>query len=134
MRCPVRLAESRIDVEQLEARVPTGTIQGSFDHRFADVAAEFRRNFEERGEIGAAVALTLGGETVVDLWGGAGGADRPWQRDTVVVVFSCTKGATALCAHILASRGLLDVEAPVAEYWPEFTAHGKEGATVRMML
>src|SRR4051794_14591623 len=107
-------------MEQLESTVSTGTVHGSFDPRFAGVAAEFQRNFSERGELGAAVSVTVGGETVVDLWGGSAGEERPWQRDTVVVVFSCTKGATALCAHLLASRGLLDIEAPVAEYWPEY--------------
>ena len=73
---------------------------------------------------------------LVDLWGGTADAatGRPWQRDTVSIVFSSTKGATALCAHILASRGKLDIEAPVAEIWPEFAVAGKEKATVRMML
>jgi CubicO group peptidase (beta-lactamase class C family) len=70
----------------------------------------------------------VGGETVVDVWGGSYG------RDSISIVHSCTKGATALCAHVLASRGLLDVDAPVAEYWPEFAKNGKERATVRMML
>jgi CubicO group peptidase (beta-lactamase class C family) len=76
------------------------------------------------------------GATVVDVWGGAADpeAGRPWERDTISVVHSSTKGATALCAHMLVSRGLLDLEAPVAEYWPEFAVRGKEKATVRMML
>ena len=58
----------------------------------------------------------------------------PWKQDTVSIVFSCTKGATALCAHILASRGKLDLDAPVVELWPEFGQHGKQGVTTRMML
>ncbi len=103
---------------------------------FERVAEAFERNFAEHGEVGASVCLTVGGETVVDLWGGI--ADRkagtPWTRDTVSVVFSCTKGATALCAHVLASRGALDLEAPVAELWPEFAQGGKERVTTRMML
>ena len=111
-----------------------GRIEGVCDPRFAAVAAEFERNFNERGESGAAVCITLGGETVVDLWGGMAAPERPWERDTVCLVFSCTKGATAICAHVLVSRGLLDVEAPVADYWPEFASNGKENATVRMML
>ncbi len=82
------------------------------------------------------MCLTVGGETVVDLWGGI--ADQKtgaaWTKDTVSIVFSCTKGATALCAHILASRGKLDLDAPVAELWPEFAKNGKERATTRMML
>ena len=73
---------------------------------------------------------------MVDLWGGT--ADQktgaPWTKDTVSIVFSCTKGATALCAHVLASRGKLDLDAPVAELWPEFGQNGKERATTRMML
>ena len=66
--------------------------------------------------------LTVGGETVVDLWGGVGRPEdrHAVDRDTVGIVFSCTKGATALCAHVLASRGQLDIDAPVAEFWPEF--------------
>ena len=73
---------------------------------------------------------------MVDLWGGT--ADQktgaPWTKDTVGIVFSCTKGATAICAHVLASRGKLDLDAPVAELWPEFARNGKEHATTRMML
>ncbi len=120
----------------IQQEVPNGRVDGSCDERFAEVAREFARNFEERGEVGASVSLTLHGEKLVDLWGGAAdpASGRAWERDTVGIVFSCTKGATALCAHLLASRGLLDLEAPVAEYWPEFARRGKEGATVRMML
>lgn len=103
---------------------------------FERVAEAFARNFEANGEVGASVCLTVGGETVVDLWGGI--ADQktgaPWTRDTVGIVFSCTKGATAICAHVLASRGKLDLDAPVAELWPEFATNGKERATTRMML
>jgi CubicO group peptidase (beta-lactamase class C family) len=103
---------------------------------FERVAEAFRKNFAANGEVGASVCLTVGGETVVDLWGGI--ADQktgtPWTKDTVSIVFSCTKGATALCAHILASRGKLDLDAPVAELWPEFAKNGKERATTRMML
>lgn len=103
---------------------------------FERVAEAFRENFERKGEVGASVCLTVGGETVVDLWGGI--ADRktgaPWTRDTVAVVFSCTKGATAICVHVLASRGQLDLDAPVAELWPEFAVRGKERVTSRMML
>ncbi len=103
---------------------------------FERVAEAFQDNFDAKGEVGASVSLTVGGETVVDLWGGV--ADRKtgaaWTRDTVGIVFSCTKGATAICAHVLASRGKLDLDAPVAELWPEFATHGKERATTRMML
>lgn len=115
---------------------PRGQINGTCDERFQRVADEFARNFAERGEVGASVCITHGGETVVDLWGGSANAETnaQWDRDTVATIFSCTKGATALCAHILVSRGQLDIEAPVADYWPEFAQNGKEDATVHMML
>lgn len=112
------------------------TINGTCKPGFERIAEAFEANFETKGEIGASVCLAVGGETVVDLWGGV--ADRkthaPWTRDTLSIVFSCTKGATALCAHVLASRGKLDLDAPVAELWPEFARHGKERVTTRMML
>jgi CubicO group peptidase (beta-lactamase class C family) len=111
-------------------------VQGHCDARFTAVRAAFEENFRDRDELGAAVAVTLDGETVVDLW--AGWADaahtRPWERETLVNVWSTSKGPTALCAHILADRGLLDFDAPVAEYWPEFAAAGKESVLVRHLL
>jgi CubicO group peptidase (beta-lactamase class C family) len=111
-------------------------IEGTCDTRFAAVRDEFARNFAERGEAGASVCVTVGGETVVDLWGGTAdpATGRAWDRDTVGHVWSATKGATALCAHILSARGLLDVDAPVVEYWPEFGKNGKEGVLVRHLL
>ncbi|HTO08970.1 MAG TPA: serine hydrolase domain-containing protein [Myxococcota bacterium] len=123
-------------METIQRDIPNGKIQGTCDARFLPVAAEFEKNFSARGEVGASLCATLEGRTVLDLWGGSADPARnlPWQRDTVSIVFSCTKGAVAICAHVLASRGLLDLEAPVAEYWPEFARNGKERATVRMML
>jgi len=111
-------------------------VSGKCDPKFERVREEFERNFKEREEVGASVCVTLEGETVVDLWGGTADLDtgEPWKEDTVSVVFSSTKGATALCAHILASRGLLDIDAPVVEYWPEFGRAGKENITVKMLL
>lgn len=111
-------------------------VQGHCDPRFAAVRTAFEANFRERGELGAAVAVTVGGETVVDLWGGWADAahSRPWERDTLVNVWSTAKGPTALCAHILADRGLLDLDAPVAAYWPEFAAAGKDQILVRHLL
>ncbi|MEV5174107.1 serine hydrolase domain-containing protein [Streptomyces flaveolus] len=111
-------------------------IHGHCDPRFAAVREAFAENFRERGELGAAVAVTVAGETVVDLWGGSADAARarPWARDTVVNVWSTTKGPVALCAHILADRGLLDLDAPVATYWPEFAAEGKDKVLVRHLL
>ncbi|MEU1269791.1 serine hydrolase domain-containing protein [Streptomyces sp. NPDC005799] len=111
-------------------------VVGYCDERFAAVRTAFEENFRERGELGAAVAVSVGGEVMVDLWGGWADADRtrPWERDTLVNVWSTTKGPTALCAHILADRGLLDLDAPVAKYWPEFAAAGKEEVLVRHLL
>ena len=111
-------------------------VQGTCDAKFQEVRQEFERNFQERGEVGASVCVTVGGQTVVDLWGGRAdpATDTPWTEDTVSIVFSSTKGATAICAHILASRGQLDLNAPVAKYWPEFAQSGKENIPVKMLL
>ncbi len=97
-------------------------IQGSFDPRFERVREAFGREFEEGNELGAALCLSLEGETVVDLWGGFMDKEksRPWQRDTLANVYSTTKGIIAIAAHRLVDQGLLDLEAPVAQYWPEF--------------
>ncbi|RVU27726.1 class A beta-lactamase-related serine hydrolase [Streptomyces antnestii] len=111
-------------------------IQGHCDARFGAVRAAFEENFDDRGELGAAVTVLVDGAPVVDLWGGWADAarTRAWERDTVVNVWSTTKGPTALCAHILIDRSLLDPDAPVAAYWPEFAAAGKEGVLVRHLL
>ena len=113
-----------------------GIVEGTVASGFDGVAQAFIRNFREHGEVGASVCPTVGGETKVDLWGGLADpkTSTPWTRDTVSVVFSCTKGATALCAHVLASRGQLDIDAPVKETWEAFAAQGKERVTTRMML
>jgi CubicO group peptidase (beta-lactamase class C family) len=112
------------------------TVQGTCDPRFAEVGEEFERNFAERGEVGGSVCVTVDGETVVDLWGGVADREtgRPWEQDTIGVVWSCTKGITALCAHALASRGELDLDAPVSKYWPEFAARDKADLPVRLLL
>lgn len=111
-------------------------VHGHCDERFTAVRTAFEENFRDRAELSAAVTVTVGSETVVDLWGG--GADsartRPWERDTLVNVWSTSKGPVALCAHLLADRGLLDFDAPVATYWPEFAAAGKEKVLVRHLL
>jgi CubicO group peptidase (beta-lactamase class C family) len=111
-------------------------IEGTCESGFARVRGEFERNFAERSEVGASVCVTVDGQTVVDLWGGSAdpATGRAWDRDTVGHVWSATKGATALCAHILASRGQLDISAPVTAYWPEFGKNGKEGVLVRHLL
>lgn len=111
-------------------------VHGHCDTRFAAVRTAFEENFRARSELGAAVTVTVDGVPVVDLWGGWADAarTRPWERDTLVNVWSTSKGPTALCAHILADRGLLDLDAPVASCWPEFAAAGKEKVLVRHLL
>ncbi len=111
-------------------------IEGTCDPRFASVKDAFYENFKSRGEVGGAVSVTVDGETVVDLWGGttdAGGA-TPWKSDTLVCVQSVSKEITALAVHMMVSRGLIDVDAPVTDYWPEYGQNGKEGTTVRWLL
>jgi CubicO group peptidase (beta-lactamase class C family) len=120
----------------LKTSVKTGEIAGFCDPRFERVAEEFVLNFQERGEVGASVCVQVEGETFVDLWGGSAdpASNKPWVEDTITHVWSCTKGATALCAHMLISRGLLDLEAPVVRYWPGFGQAGKETIPVKMLL
>jgi CubicO group peptidase (beta-lactamase class C family) len=109
---------------------------GWCDPRFGAVRAAFDHNFRERGELGAAVCVTVDGLVVADLWGGWTDADerQPWSADTLVNVFSVGKGLLAVCAARLAGLGLLDADAPVTRYWPEFGAAGKDGVTVRQLL
>ena len=105
-----------------------GPIGGFYDPRFEGVLQAFHDNFTQREEVGASVALTLDGKRLVDLWGGRRPDGQAWGQDTVCTVFSSTKGAMALCAHLLCERGLLDLDAPVTRYWREFGAGGKEFA------
>ncbi len=117
----------------MSATIP---IHGVCDFRFNKVRELFQRSFDSDTEIGAAVSFVLDGKTVVDLWGGHYDAarTREWERDTLVNVYSTTKGMTALCANQLIERGLLDVYAPVAKYWPKFAAAGKENISVKWLL
>jgi CubicO group peptidase (beta-lactamase class C family) len=108
-------------------------IGGWCDQRFAAVREAFAANFADRGETGAAVCLSVRGTTVADLWGGQAGP-TPWQRDTLVNVFSVGKGLVAACAARLIGRRLIDPDAPVTRYWPEFGAAGKRAVTVRQLL
>ena len=111
-------------------------IDGEVDDGFGRVADEFRRNFAARGDVGAALAVYQDGRAVVDLWGGVRDTARalPWERDTMVPVFSTTKGISALVVAALRSKGLLDWDERVATYWPEFAAAGKDAITVRQLL
>ncbi|MEU9483647.1 serine hydrolase domain-containing protein [Streptomyces decoyicus] len=109
---------------------------GWADEGFGAFADEFARNFAERGELGAAAAVFVGGRKVVDLWGGIADdrTGREWQEDTVLPVMSLAKAVVSISAHLLAQQGKLDLDAPVADYWPEFARHGKERITTRMVL
>ena len=111
-------------------------INGVCDERFSRVRDAFTANFENGEEVGASFAATVNGEYVVDLWAGHAdaGLTRPWERDTIVNVWSTGKAVTATCAHMLVDRGLLDIDAPVAKYWPEFAQAGKEKMPVRYLL
>ncbi|HVN29683.1 MAG TPA: serine hydrolase domain-containing protein [Candidatus Binataceae bacterium] len=116
-------------------KIRQGVIEGECDPKFEGVLDAFVANFEHRDELGASVCLNVEGRTVVDLWGGRVKEDGlPWTRDTVSIIFSATKGASALCAHMAADRGQLDLDAPVTRYWPNFGKSGKESALVTMML
>ncbi|HXJ34895.1 MAG TPA: serine hydrolase domain-containing protein [Candidatus Eisenbacteria bacterium] len=111
-------------------------IGGSCDARFAAVRTAFEESFRARGEVGAAVAVTIDGRPVVDLWGGWAdlARTRPWRRDTIVDVFSAGKGMATLALLLLVDAGVVDLDAPVARYWPELAAEGKGGITVRTVL
>jgi CubicO group peptidase (beta-lactamase class C family) len=114
----------------------TPSVQGLCDARFARVREVFADSFASGAETGSSVAVTVDGRPLVDLWGGSAdeAGARPWQRDTIVNLYSTTKGLAALCAHLLVDRGELDLDAPVAQYWPEFAAAGKESIRVRQLL
>ena len=126
--------------ETIRLETPQGVIEGVCDTRFRAVLDVFRANFAERGELGGSCAISVDGRLVVDLWGGTARPARdstpavPWTRDTVSVVFSSTKGATAFAAHTLVERGLLDLDALVTRYWSDYGAAGKEATRVSMML
>ena len=111
-------------------------IHGFCDERFAAVRDAFEHNFTAHGDVGASFAATVEGEFVVDLW--AGHADlartRPWERDTIVNVYSTTKTMSFLCALLLADRGQLDFDAKVTNYWPEYGQNGKENTEVRHFM
>ncbi|HSP96387.1 MAG TPA: serine hydrolase domain-containing protein [Candidatus Dormibacteraeota bacterium] len=111
-------------------------VDGLCDPRFAPVREAFVANLTERGDVGAAVAISVGGRPVVDLWGGwlDAARRRPWRRDTLVNVFSVSKGLSTVCALQLVERGLLDLDAPIARCWPEFAAAGKEHISLRQVL
>ena len=111
-------------------------VEGTCDPAFARVREAFRGNFAEHGEIGAALSIRVGGRLVVDLWGGYADAERaaPWRQDTLVNAYSVGKGVLAALTLRLVEQGLVALDRPVAELWPEFAAGGKERVTLRMLL
>ncbi len=111
-------------------------IHGVCDERFEVLADLLSGTVDDGSDLGASVAVTLDGELLVDIWGGWVDEERsrPWERDTIVNVWSTTKTMTSLSALVLVERGLLDLDATVATYWPEFAANGKEGVEIRHLL
>jgi CubicO group peptidase (beta-lactamase class C family) len=121
----------------MRGRVETGPpeqLHGWVAPGFEPVQQAFADNFAQRGELGAACAVYRHGQPVVDLWGGLRDREQPWRQDTLVLVFSVTKGMTATALAVARTRGLLDYDTPVAAYWPEFAEAGKETITVRQVL
>jgi CubicO group peptidase (beta-lactamase class C family) len=112
------------------------SVHGSVAPGFEPVRDAFVDNLDSGRDVGAAFAAYHHGRKVVDIWGGTAdvASGRPWGEDSIVLVFSTTKGATALCANVLAERGALDMEAPVARYWPEFAQGGKAEMPVNYLL
>lgn len=108
--------------------------QGFVAPGFEPVAAEFERNFADRADVGAAFAAMHDGRMVVDLWGGEAASGRPWQDDTLQIIFSGTKGLMAACVLKLIERGQIALDDKVARYWPEFAQHGKDTVRVRHVV
>lgn len=111
-------------------------IGGSCEPGYGLVVDEFRRNFDERGELGAACSVVVDGKLMVDLWGGHvdKSRSRAWSEDTLVTVWSTTKGMAAAAMLIAHSRGWFELDRPVCDYWPEFAQGGKESITVGQLL
>jgi CubicO group peptidase (beta-lactamase class C family) len=121
--------------ERAEDRIEVGAggeFGGFVEPGFEAVASAFAENFSKRGDLGASFAATLDGQPVVDLWGGVAdeASGKAWQQDTMQLIFSGTKGLTALCVAMLVDRGQLKLDDPVCAHWPEFAAHGKEAVSV----
>ena len=113
---------------------PPPPIHGCVAEGFESVKAVFAENFEQRCERGGALCVYFRGEKVIDLWAGERYLGVPWEEDTIVNIYSTTKGLAALGLALLHSRGLLDYDAKVGTYWPEFACNGKEDITVRELL
>ncbi len=111
-------------------------IEGQVEPGYEGLREAFTGNFSSHGDVGAAFCLYVKGRKVVDIWGGVADTrtERKWDEDTLTLVYSTSKGVTAICAHLLAQRGQLDLDAPVIEYWPEFGQAGKSQILVRWLL
>jgi CubicO group peptidase (beta-lactamase class C family) len=122
--------------QSIDLAIDRGRIAGRIRPGLEPLLNAFERNFNEFGDVGAAVAVYYRGELVADLWGGLADdtTGRPWEEDTVALVFSAAKGPTATCLNRLIDQDLLDVDAPVADYWPEFGCNGKQAITLRQVM
>ncbi len=111
-------------------------LEGYLDPRFAPVAEAFMAGFSAGRDVGAAVAVTVAGDLMVDLWHGHADRrkERPWQRDTLVCMFSVTKAMASVCLLQAVERGLIDLDTPVSCYWPEFASSGKESISLRQLM
>jgi len=111
-------------------------LTGAFEPQYERVVEAFMANYREEDEVGSALHVVRSGQSVVDIWGGwrDGARSREWQRDTLVCVMSVSKGIAGIAFNMLIDRGLIDIDAPVASYWPEFGANGKERLPVRYIL
>jgi CubicO group peptidase (beta-lactamase class C family) len=111
-------------------------VSGTYDDRFEKLATLLHDSVESGADLGGSVALVIDGEMVVDIWSGWADPAQtiPWERDTITNVWSTTKTMTALAALVLVDRGELDIHAPVARYWPEFAANGKESVEIRHLM
>jgi CubicO group peptidase (beta-lactamase class C family) len=137
-RAEYNISQTKVDMLEMHTSVGGARprVHGQVAKGFEQVRVEFERNFAERGEIGAAVSAYFRGEKVVDLWGGrrSPDGDAPWEEDTMVIVYSTTKGISAMTLAVANARGWLDYDAPIARYWPEFAQGGKQAITVRQLL
>ena len=122
--------------EEVEARGSRFPVRGFYRPEYRAVVDAFMTNFAEEDETGAACSIVIDGETIVDIWGGYRNRDRtdPWDAATTVCMMSVAKGVTGLCINIAVDRGLIDVDLPVAHYWPEFAQNGKADIPVRWLL
>jgi CubicO group peptidase (beta-lactamase class C family) len=136
MRFTLALAPVVRNWERDKVQAEEAVVDGECDAAFLPVRDAFVHNFAAGHELGASLCVEVDGRRVVDLWGGwlDPSRTRPWTRDSIVCVFSCTKGLAAIVLLQLVDRGLVDLDAPVARYWPEFAAAGKGDLPVRFLL